>query len=91
MLDEKKLLERIVIDPEIMVGKPVIKGTRIPIEIILHLLIQGKSKEDIKRSYPRIEEEDITACLLFAVKALDDVTFFPTGDESCLYKTRGQK
>ncbi len=75
MIDEKKLLERIIVDPEIMVGKPVIKGTRIPVELILRMLVQGMDKDEIKQSYPRISNDDITACLLFATKALDDITF----------------
>ncbi len=79
MIDEKNLLERITVDPEVMVGKPIIKGTRIPIETILRLLVHGKSKEEIKESYPRISNEDITACLLFATKTLDDITFTPMG------------
>jgi uncharacterized protein (DUF433 family) len=62
----EKLLERIILDPQIMVGKPVIKGTRITVELILGLLGQGATCEDILRGYPHITKEDIYACLQFA-------------------------
>lgn len=73
----KELLGRIVIDPQIMVGKPVIKGTRIPVELILGILGQGATYEDILQGYPHVTKEDIYACLLFAQQALDDSTFVP--------------
>lgn len=76
MFDEKKLLERIVIDPKIMVGKPVIKNTRITVEKIIGLLAQGLNFEDILKSYPHISKEDLVACLLFAREALNP-TFIP--------------
>ena len=77
MVDRQKLLERIVIDPEVMVGKPVIEGTRLTVQLVLGLLGQGMSFEEIFENYPGITKEDVYACLLFATKALDDVTFAP--------------
>lgn len=58
--------EHISSDPEIMFGKMVIKGTRIPIELILEKLAAGYSSENVKEAYPNITSADIQACLLFA-------------------------
>lgn len=63
--------DKISIDPKIMVGKPVIKGTRITVQQIVGLLGQGATYEDILKGYPHIIKEDICACLLFAQRALD--------------------
>ena len=56
--------DRITIDPAILVGKPVIRGTRLAVEFILDLLSQGWSVEEILRNYPGIERADIQACLV---------------------------
>lgn len=58
--------ERIVIDPEILVGKPVIKGTRLAVEFIVDLLAQGWAEADILRNYPGLTHDDIQACLSYA-------------------------
>ena len=58
--------ERIVIDPAILVGKPIIKGTRLAVEFIVDLLAQGWPEEEILRNYPGITKEDISACLKYA-------------------------
>lgn len=58
--------ERIVVDPKILVGKPVIKGTRLAVEFILDLLAQGWPPGEILRNYPGLETEDIQACLAYA-------------------------
>ena len=63
-------LGRIVIDPEIMVGKPVIKGTRITVELILRLLAKGLKVDEILEDYPHLTKEDIRAALLYASKVL---------------------
>jgi uncharacterized protein (DUF433 family) len=73
----QELLARIVIDPKVMVGKPVIKGTRITVQLILGLLSQGMTHEEIFKEYPRVTREDIYACLLFAQQAIDNSTFVP--------------
>ena len=62
-MEEKKLLSRIVIDPKIMVGKPVIKGTRLTVQLILGLLAQGMTIEEILQEYKNLKKEDILACL----------------------------
>ena len=58
--------ERIVVDPQIMVGKPVVKGTRLTVAFIIDLLAQGWSKTEILRNYPGLSVQDIRACLAFA-------------------------
>jgi len=60
------LSERIVLDPEILAGKPVIRGTRLAAEFILELLAAGQSDNDILTNYPRLTREDILACLSYA-------------------------
>jgi len=55
--------DRIVIDPAILAGKPVIKGTRLAVEFIIDLLAQGWSELEILRNYPGLTSEDIQACL----------------------------
>jgi len=58
---EEELLERIVIDPEVMAGKPVIKGTRIPVDLIVRLVAQGMSFEEILEDHPRLTRKDVQA------------------------------
>lgn len=58
--------EHISSDPGIMFGKMVIKGTRIPVELILEKLAAGNTVEDLMQAYPRIKPADVQACLLFA-------------------------
>ena len=65
-------IERIVIDPNICSGKPCIKGTRIPVHIILDLLAAGENFDGIKKAYPNIIEEDIRACLSYASLLADE-------------------
>jgi uncharacterized protein (DUF433 family) len=65
-MSETAWRDRIVTDPEILVGKPTIKGTRISVELILGWLAQGWSHEQIIESYPHITHDDILAVLAFA-------------------------
>lgn len=65
-------IERIQSDPKICSGKPCIKGTRIPVHIILDLLAVGESFEGIKKAYPNITDEDIKACLNYAAILADE-------------------
>jgi uncharacterized protein (DUF433 family) len=67
-----KSIERIVSDPKICSGKPCIKGTRIPVHIILDLLAAGESFKGIKKAYPNITDEDIKACLNYAAILADE-------------------
>ena len=76
-MEKNKLLEHIVMNPKIMVGKPVIKGTRLTVQYILGLLASGEAIEEILKEYKNLTREDIIACLLFATEALEDTTFLP--------------
>ncbi|MDA8241976.1 MAG: DUF433 domain-containing protein [Nitrospiraceae bacterium] len=67
-----KLIERIVSDPKICSGKPCIRGTRIPVHIILDLMAAGENFEGIKRAYPNVTDEDIRACLNYAAMLADE-------------------
>jgi uncharacterized protein (DUF433 family) len=69
--------ERIIIDPEIMVGKPVIKGTRITVEFVIDLLARGWAAGDILKNYPGLKNEDIQACLVYASVVLHAEKVFP--------------
>lgn len=69
--------DRIVIDPEILVGKPVVKGTRLAVEFIVDLMAQGWSDEDILRNYPGLSQEDIQACLAYVSSMLHAEKVYP--------------
>jgi len=57
--------ERIVVDPDVLAGKPLIKGARLSVEFIVNLLTQGWTEPDLLRNYPGLKHEDIQACLLY--------------------------
>jgi uncharacterized protein (DUF433 family) len=63
-------MDRITIDPEVMVGKPVIKGTRITVQLIVQLLANGVTEAEILNDYPDLNKEDIKAALLYASECL---------------------
>jgi len=73
--------ERIVINPKVKVGNPVIKGTRITVEYILGLLAQDATFDAILQEYDGVTSEDIQACLLFATKSLESTVFMPLAGE----------
>ncbi len=62
--------DRIEIDPDILVGKPVVKGTRLSVDFLLSLLAQGWTEAEILRNYPGLEREDLLACWAYAAEAL---------------------
>jgi uncharacterized protein (DUF433 family) len=74
-----KLSERIEIDPKVCNGKPIIKGTRIPVTIILDQITEGQSWESILSSYPELTKEDIQAALHYARISLDHSEFEAVG------------
>ncbi|MBL7177613.1 MAG: DUF433 domain-containing protein [Desulfobacteraceae bacterium] len=76
-MKDEQLLGRIVLDPKVMVGKPVIRGTRLTVDFILNLLAHGATEKEILTEYKGLTEEDIRACFLFATKALKDTDFMP--------------
>ena len=67
----EELMDRIVVDPQILVGKPVIKGTRITVQLIVQLLANGETEAEILEDYPDLKKEDIKAALLHASECLD--------------------
>lgn len=76
-MSDQELLERIALNPEVMVGKPVIKGTRLTVECVLNLLAHGSSVADILNEYEGLTTEDIQACLLVASQVLSSATLSP--------------
>lgn len=76
-MEDQELLARITLDPDIMVGKPVIRGTRLTVEYVLNLLAHGATTEDILAEYEGLTPDDIRACLLFATQSLASTTFMP--------------
>jgi uncharacterized protein (DUF433 family) len=76
-MSDQKLLERITMNPEVLAGKPVIKGTRLSVDFILGLLAHGSSEAEILGEYPGLTPQDLQACLLFAAKSLESVAILP--------------
>ena len=76
MMDEE-LQQRIVVNPKIMTGKPVIRGTRIPVEFIVRLLAQGIPETEILEQYPLLQPEDIRASLMYAAHVLANEDVLP--------------
>jgi uncharacterized protein (DUF433 family) len=69
--------ERIIVDPKILVGKPIVKGTRLAVEFVVELLAQGWPESEILRNYPGLTHEDISACLQFATSVLKAEKIYP--------------
>ena len=74
---EDKLLNRIIVDQKIMVGKPVIKGTRIPVELILKKLAQNIDVKEILEDFPRLKEDDIKAAIKYAGYLVENNEEYP--------------
>jgi uncharacterized protein (DUF433 family) len=72
-----KWTDRIDIDPARLAGKPVIRGTRLAVDLIISLLGQGWSENDILRNYPGLIREDIAACLQYASEVLQAEKVYP--------------
>ena len=81
-MSDQELLERITLDPGVMAGKPLIKGTRLTVEYILNLLAHGSTAEEILGEYAGLTREDISACLLFATRSLGATDFMPLTTEA---------
>ena len=80
-MTDQQLLDRIALNPKVMVGKPVIKGTRLTVEYILNLLAHGATVAEILEEYDGLAQEDIQACLLFAARSLENTAFMPLAAE----------
>ncbi len=74
-MSDRQLLQRITLDSRVMVGKPVIRGTRLTVDHILNLLAHGATEAEILNEYEGLTHEDIQACLLFASKSLQETAF----------------
>lgn len=68
---------RITYNPNVMVGKPVIRGTRIPVDLLVRMVAQGISPKEILADYPRLQAEDIQAALMYAAAVLTNEAVFP--------------
>ena len=68
-MTDEQLLQRIVLDPAVMAGKPVIKGTRLTVDYVLNLLAHGETIEGVLAEYDGLTRQDVQACLLFATKS----------------------
>ncbi len=68
---------RIAIDPKILAGKPVVKGTRLAVEFVVDLLAQGWTEAEILKNYPGLTRDDILACLAYAREVLRAEKVFP--------------
>lgn len=69
--------DRIVQDPTIMVGKPVVKGTRIPVELVLQHLAENLDLADLFAAYPELTRDDVKACLAYAGALVEEGRFRP--------------
>jgi uncharacterized protein (DUF433 family) len=70
--------ERIALDPDVLAGKPVIRGTRLSVEFIIGLMAAGWSEAEILANYPGMTREDIRACLAYARDSLSSEKVFPS-------------
>ena len=69
---------RVALDPKVLAGKPVIRGTRLSVEFVLGLMVDGWSEADILASYPGVTHEDVIACLAYARDTLSSERVFPS-------------
>jgi len=81
-MKDQELLQRIAVNPKVLVGKPVIKGTRLTVEYVLNLLSHGATVEEIINEYKGLTQEDIQACILFATRFMENTTFMPLAVET---------
>ncbi len=81
-MEKNELLKRVTMNPDIMVGKPVIRGTRLTVQHIVGLLASGMTENEIVSEYEGLTHDDIRACLLFAAEALEESAFMPLVSEA---------
>ena len=74
------MTERIEINPSVMLGKPVIRNTRIPVELVLRKLAEGADVPDLLDAYPRLTEADIRACLAYAADTVAYEEMYPLSE-----------
>ena len=76
-MKDEQLLDRIILDPKVMVGKPIIKGTRLTVDFMHNLLAHGTTEDEILNEYKGLEVEVILACFLFATNFQKNTDFMP--------------
>ncbi len=81
-MTDQQLLERITLNPKVMVGKPVIKNTRLTVDYILNLFAHGATAAEVLDEYEGLTPEDLQACFLFATKSLRETDFMPLTAEA---------
>lgn len=81
-MTDQELLSRVTTNPKVMVGKPIIRGTRLTVEYILNLLAHGATVAEILEEYEGLVEADIRGCLLFASRSLESASFMPLAAET---------
>jgi uncharacterized protein (DUF433 family) len=72
-----RMSERIVIDPQVLAGKPVVRGMRLAVEFVVGLLAQGWSEAEVLDNYPMLTREDVLACLDYARRRLQSERVYP--------------
>ena len=76
-MSKQELLDRISIDPRVMVGQPCIKGTRLTVHHVLNVMAFGATIDEIVQQYDGLTRDDVASCLLFASEALANTSFVP--------------
>jgi len=76
-MSDQELPERIVVNPKVVAGEPVVRGTRLTAEYVLNLLAHGASTDEIPEEYEGLTADDVRACLLFATRSLGSTGFMP--------------
>lgn len=71
--------QRIVVDPKVLVGKPVVRGTRLSVEFIVGLFAQGWTMQQVLENYPGLALEDVHACFAYANEVLQSERIYPLG------------
>lgn len=79
MIQQRMIQQRIEINPKVMLGKPVVKGTRIPVELIIRKLGEGATEKDLLDAYPKLTKEDLQAAMIYAADVLaSEVNYLST-------------
>jgi uncharacterized protein (DUF433 family) len=77
MQSRSEYLDRIVVDPEILVGKPIVRGTRIPVELVLAHLAENPDVTELFEAFPHLTIEDVKACLAYAEAVIEGEDVYP--------------
>jgi uncharacterized protein (DUF433 family) len=75
------MTERIEINPAVMLGKPVVRNSRVPVELVLRKLAEGATVSDLLDAYPRLAEADIRACLAYAADTVAHEEMYPLSSD----------